>query len=212
MRKGLFITLEGPDGSGKSTQARLLAERLRSLGHGVVLTREPGGSPLAEKVRALLLDPSNQGLRGRAELLLFEAARNQHTLDTIEPALKAGKVVLSDRYHDSSTAYQAAGRGVGLSETAWLNRFATEGRRPHLTLVFDLDPAEGARRARQAKGGKDRMELTEGRFQARVRAAFLALARREPRRVKVLKVAGRTQAQVAEAAWALVAPRLRGKA
>ncbi len=208
-RKGLFVTLEGPDGSGKSTQARLLLSRLRRAGRPAVLTREPGGSPLAEKIRALLLDPDHQGLWSGAELLLFEAARFQHVHDTVLPALAGGTVVICDRYIDSTTAYQAAGRGLRAGDVAWLNRFGSAGLRPDLTLLFDISVAEGLRRASRAKGGRDRMERTQQAFRERVRRSFLALARREPRRIKRLVVGGRSPEDVADEAWALLVPRLK---
>jgi dTMP kinase len=210
-RKGLFVTLEGPDGSGKSTQAKLLAEKLRKAGYRCVLTREPGGSPLAEKIRRLLLDPAHGKLRDGAELLLFEAARFQHVKDTVLPALAAGTVVLCDRFVDSTTAYQVNGRGLKAAHVAWLNRFGSAGLKPDLTLFFDIPVAEGLRRAQKAKGGKDRMERIERGFRERVRQGFLSLARREPRRVKRLAVMDQTPAQVAERAWALLAPKLKAR-
>lgn len=211
-RKGLFVTLEGPDGSGKSTQARLLTEKLREAGYKTVLTREPGGSPLAEKIRGLLLDPANRDLTDGAELLLFEAARNQHVHDTVLPALAQGKVVLCDRFVDSTTAYQVAGRGLRAAEVAWLNRYGSSGLKPDLTLCFDIPVAEGLRRAKQAKGGRDRMEQTERAFRERVRRGFLALARREPRRIKRINVSGRAVDDVAAEAWSLLAAKLKVKA
>ena len=208
-RTGLFVTLEGPDGSGKSSQAKRLTEKLRAMGYAVVTTREPGGSPLAEKIRDLLLDPTNKLLRDGAELLLFEAARFQHVQDTILPALALGKVVLCDRFVDSTTAYQVNGRGLKAADVTWLNRFGSAGLKPDVTLFFDIPVAEGLRRAQRAKGGKDRMEKTQHAFRERVRQGFLSLARREPRRVKRLEVLGQTPAQMAEKVWAIVAPRLK---
>jgi dTMP kinase len=208
-RTGLFITLEGPDGSGKSTQARLLGEKLRKAGYSVVLTREPGGSPLAEKLRAVLLDPTNRGLVDRAELLLFEAARAQHVQDTVLPALAQGKVVLCDRFTDSTMAYQVGGRGLKASDVAWLNRYAAGAVKPDLTLCFDIPVAAGLQRAQRVKGSKDRMERTEVAFRERVRKSFLALARREPRRIKRIAVAAKDVQAVADEAWSLVAPRLK---
>lgn len=208
-RTGLFVTLEGPDGSGKSTQARLLTEKLRKAGFKVVLTREPGGSPLAEKIRALLLDPANRGLRDGTELLLFEAARYQHVKDTVLPALAKGRVVLCDRFIDSTTAYQVAGRGLKAAEVAWLNAYGSAGLKPSLTLVFDIPVAEGLRRARRAKGGRDRMEQTEKDFRERVRRAFLGLARREPKRIKRISVLGRSPEDVGREAWGLLAKKLK---
>jgi dTMP kinase len=203
--------LEGPDGSGKSTQAQLLSEKLRKAGQRVCLTREPGGSPVAEKIRALLLDPANQGLSASAELLLFEAARHQHVMDTIQPALDRGEVVLCDRFVDSTTAYQVAGRGLKAADVAWLNRFASAGLKPDLTLLFDLPVEEGLRRARRSKGGRDRMERTQRAFREKVRRCFLTLQRREPRRIKRLAVAGRSPEDVCAQAWALLWARLKAQ-
>lgn len=203
------MSLEGPDGSGKSTQRALLAKHLRAFGYDVVETREPGGSPVAERIRELLLDAKLKGLRAGAELLLFEAARLQHVHDTILPALAAGKVVLCDRFTDSTTAYQGAGRAVDPKAVAWLNRIATGGLQPGLTLVYDLGVSQGLQRARRAKGGaKDRMERADKAFHGRVRAAFLAMAKAQPRRVKRIEVDGRTPQQVLELGLTLVLERL----
>jgi dTMP kinase len=207
-KTGLFVSLEGPDGSGKSTQRALLAEHLRRFGYAVVETREPGGSPAAERIRALLLDAKLKGLRAGAELLLFEAARLQHVHDTILPALAAGKVVLCDRFIDSTTAYQGAGRAMDPKAVAWLNRIATGGLKPDLTLCYDLGVSQGLKRAHQAKGRKDRMEQADRAFHVRVRAAFLALEKREPRRVKRIEVDGLSPHQVLERGLALVLGRL----
>jgi dTMP kinase len=207
-KTGLFVTLEGPDGSGKSTQRALLAKHLRAFGYAVVETREPGGSPAAERIRALLLDANLKGLRAGAELLLFEAARLQHVHDTIRPALGAGKVVLCDRFTDSTTAYQGAGRAVDPKAVAWLNRVATGGLKPDLTLLYDLGVAQGLKRAHGAKGAKDRMEQADRAFHARVRASFLAIAKREPRRVKRIDVLAKSPQQVLELGLALVLGRL----
>lgn len=208
-KKGLFITLEGPDGAGKSTQRRLLAAALRKAGRKVVETREPGGSPLAEVIRALVLDPKHRGLSDRAELLLFEAARAQHVADTIVPALKKGAVVLCDRFTDSTLAYQGAGRALRRADVEWLNRFATAGLTPDLTLVFDLGASEGLRRAKKLKGRADRMEQADLAFHRRVRAAFLALARSASRRVKRIDVTGKSPEAVAAEGLALIKKRLR---
>jgi dTMP kinase len=207
--RGLFITVEGPDGSGKSTQARLLAESLKRQGRRVLLTREPGGSPLAEKIRGLLLDSKNGGMRAETELLLFEAARFQHVNDTIRPALSAGTVVLCDRYIDSTSAYQLAGRGLPAPSVAWLNRFGSDGLEPALTLLYDISEADGRRRSRQAKGGHDRMEKAGLAFRLKVRAAFLGLARKHPRRIKVIQVKDRAPEDILAEGLKLLAPKLK---
>ena len=178
MKKGIFIVLEGPDRSGKSTQAALLKAWLEGLGRRVKLTREPGGTAVSEKVREILLDPASH-ITPMTELFLYETSRMQHTLEIIKPALKAGTVVLSDRYTMSTTAYQGYGRGLPLRDVATLNRIATEGLKPDLTIVFDV-PARAFRereRAAEKLHGPDRMERQPAGFRARVRRAYAKLAR-----------------------------------
>lgn len=206
--QGLFISLEGPDGSGKSTQARLWYRYFKKRKLPVLLTREPGGSPIAEDLRKVLLSEKNKGLAAQAELLLFEAGRSQHVADTIAPALKAGKIVLCDRFTDSTLAYQGYGRGLDHRDIRWLNRFATQGLQPHLTLCFDLAEGEGLKRASRGKT-PDRMESSGAAFHARVRRGFLALARRDPRRVKLLKVSGRPPAEIFQESLGYAAAALK---
>jgi len=179
-KKGLFVVLEGPDKSGKSTQARLLAEALRAAGRDVLHTREPGGTAVAEAVRRVLLDP---GLRvdPLTELFLYEASRAQHTREKLLPALAAGRVVVSERYTMSTDVYQGLARGLGLPLTRALNRFATEGLRPHLTVVIDVPDAEFARRDRAR--AHDRIEQAGADFRKRVRAGYRRLARGAARTV-----------------------------
>lgn len=198
----LLVTLEGLDGSGKSTQATLLVERLRALGADPLAVREPGGTPLSERVRALLLDPAG-AVTPRAELLLFAAARAQLVEEAIRPALAAGRPVVCDRFYDSSTAYQGAGRG--LADPSWMagfHAFVTGGLVPHRTYVVDVPPEVAAtRRAGKGTPGTDRMEAAGEAFFARVRAAYLALAEAEPDRVVVLD--GRAPPEAVHAAlWA----------
>jgi dTMP kinase len=207
-KQGLFVTLEGPDGSGKSTQQALLAKHLRGFGYFVVETREPGGSATAERIRKLLLDPDLKALRPSAELLLFEAARAQHVADTIAPAVAEGAVVLCDRFTDSTTAYQGAGRAVDAKAVAWLNRFASQGSTPDLTLLYELGSKQGLERARHAKGRRDRMEQADLAFHARVRERFLRMAKEAPRRVKLIQVGGRRPQAVAEDGLKLILERL----
>ena len=186
--RGTFITLEGADGCGKTTQAELLASELASRGHEVVRLREPGGTAISEKVRALLLDPANAEMAPECELLLYEASRAQLVRQAIEPALARGAVVLCDRYYDSTYAYQAGGRALPEELVRDANRLGSCGLAPDLTLVLDLDPALGY--ARATAGGVDRMEAAGLALQERVRDAYLRLAAQEPDRVRVIDASG----------------------
>ena len=182
--KGVFITFEGCEGCGKSTQVRELENHLKAQGCEVVSTREPGGTSVAESIRSILLDPGNETLSPVTELLLYEAARAQHVRERILPALEAGKTVLSDRFFDSTTAYQGAGRGLGAEDVVRLHAIATGGLTPDLTIVIDVPAALGLARATQ--GGSDRIEREKIDFHERVRAEFLRLAQAEPDRVSVV--------------------------
>lgn len=185
---GLFITLEGPEGAGKSTNRDYLAARLREHGLDVVLTREPGGTPLAEKVRELLLTPSDEGMAADTELLLVFAARAQHLAQVIRPALAAGKVVLCDRFTDATYAYQGGGRGLAAERIAVLEQFVQGELRPDLTLVFDLPVEVGLARA-AARGRLDRFEQEAQDFFEAVRQTYLARARLAPQRYRLLDAA-----------------------
>ncbi len=185
---GLFITLEGPEGAGKSTNREFLAERLTRAGCEVVLTREPGGTPLAERIRELLLEPSDEPMGADTELLLVFAARAQHLARVIRPALAAGKVVLCDRFTDATYAYQGGGRGLSLERIALLEEFVQGGLRPDLTLVFDLPVEVGLARA-AARGRLDRFEQEGRQFFEAVRQAYLARAAQSPARYRLLDAA-----------------------
>ena len=177
MKKGIFIVLEGPDRSGKSTQAALLRDWLeKERRRKVVVTREPGGTAVAEKVREILLDPESE-IAPLTELFLYETSRAQHTIEKILPALKAGKVVISDRYTLSTVAYQGYGRGLGLKIVDALNRISTLDLRPDLTIVFDIPDRVFAQREK-TRPGRDRIERAPDAFRRRVNRAYKLLARR----------------------------------
>jgi dTMP kinase len=184
--KGFFITLEGVEGSGKTTQAKMLARWLKAQGRKVLLTREPGGPYISEKIRTILLDARHHEMHPLTELLLLEASRSQHVHQVIAPALASGAIVICDRFADSSTAYQGYGRRMDLDTVRRLNDIATAGCRPALTMVIDVPVSVGFTRAAQRKRRFDRMESQQKAFHQRVRNGFPALARAEPARVKLL--------------------------
>lgn len=189
MAQGLFITVEGIDGCGKSTQAELIAHALEAAGHDVLRLREPGGVKISEQIRAILLDPANGEMGDVCELLLYEAARAQLVHQVIRPALAAGKTVICDRFYDSTTAYQAFADGLDRGMVSQANELAVDGCRPDLTLVFDL-PVEDALRRRSGREAEDRLELKGLEFQERVAAGFRAVAADEPDRVKLIDAGG----------------------
>ncbi len=185
---GLFITLEGPEGAGKSTNRDYLAGHLRDQGLDVLLTREPGGTPLAERIRELLLAPSEEKMHADTELLLVFAARAQHLAEVIRPALARGAVVLCDRFTDATYAYQGGGRGLSVERIATLERFVQEGLQPDLTLLFDLPVEVGLSRA-AARGRLDRFEQEGLAFFEAVRQAYLARASADPQRYRLVDAA-----------------------
>ncbi|MCW2543921.1 MAG: tmk, partial [Frankiales bacterium] len=200
---GVFVVFEGGEGAGKSTQVSLLAALLEREGAEVVVTREPGATAVGAKIRALLLDPSTS-LSPRAEAMLYAADRAQHVATVVRPALDRGAAVISDRYVDSSLAYQGAGRALPAAEVAELSRWATQGLVPHLTVLLDIDPAVGLSRA---TGSPDRIEQESLAFHRAVRAGFLLLADADPDRYLVLSATTPPQ-QVHEAVAAAVLPLL----
>lgn len=202
-RAGLFIAFEGGDGAGKSTQAARLAETLESRGLSVLRTREPGGTPIGEKLRALVLDHGHGHIDARTEALIFAASRAAHAEQVIRPALERGGIVLTDRYIDSSVAYQGAGRGLGAEAVRSLNEWATSGLEPELTVLLDVEPDLGRSRRTAGDAGEDRMESEADDFHAQIRAAFLKLAEDRPEaylvlpaRLPVDELAGRILARV----------------
>lgn len=210
--QGRFITFEGGEGAGKSTQVRLLAERLAARGIRARTTREPGGSPFAEAARALVLDPGTAPKSTLAAALLFYAARADHLEETIRPAIDAGQWVLSDRFSDSTRAYQGAAGGLSAADLDLLDRMVVGGTQPNLTVLLDLDPAVGlaratARRFASAVAAPDAFEVRQLEFHARLRTGFLALAAAEPGRIVVVDGTP-ASGQIADAVWAAVEARL----
>jgi dTMP kinase len=187
VNKGIFITFEGIEGCGKSTQAKRVREMLIESGLEVVYTREPGGSCIGEQIRDILLDPKNTAMVPLTELLLYEASRHQHMAEVINPALEAGKVVICDRFFDASTAYQGHARGLNVADVERLNLIASGGKRPDLTIILDLPAEIGLKRIGK---NPDRIEGEGVEFHERVRAGYLKIAAREPDRVKVVDGSG----------------------
>lgn len=184
---GKFITFEGPDGAGKTTQVRRLAAYLQTLGYRVLTTREPGGTEVAEKIRGILLDPLNHKITHRTEALLYAASRAQHVEELIVPALTGGEIVVCDRYTDSTIAYQGYGRRQDLDFLIRVNEMATQGLSPDLTILLDLPPEIGMDRIRDLRhGAGDRLEQQSLTFHCQVRQGFLTLAEQHPRRIKVV--------------------------
>jgi len=201
---GCFITFEGVEGSGKTTQIRLAGEFLRDRGLPVVMTQEPGGTPLGQRIREILLNRGDFDISGEAEVFLFAAARAQHTETLIRPALERGQVVLCDRFSDATIAYQAYGRGLSLESVREVCRMAAGGLSPRLTLLFDLPVEKGLERAFRRIAGRregereDRFERERLDFHRRIREGYLAIARGEPGRVKVLDASKDIEATRAE--------------
>ena len=215
MKRGLFITLEGIDGTGKSTQLRLLVQYLRKRGLAVRVTREPGGMKLGERIRKILLASTTTRLAPLAELALMYAARAQHLQEVIRPALAKGEIVVSDRYNDASFAYQGCGRELGVATVRAFDRTVCGRTQPDLTIVLDLAPSLSLKRAQGRESGRkskqERFELQGMKFHKRVRDAYLAIARKEPRRVKVVQADGpvaEVQAEIRKLVDAFLARRL----
>ena len=183
----MFITLEGPEGSGKTTAVEAAVKKLQEMGYEIVRTREPGGTPIAEQIRNVILDKENTAMDGRTEALLYAASRRQHLVEKVWPALKEGKIVICDRYLDSSLAYQGGARGLGIDEILNINLFATENTWPDLTLLFDIKPEIGlARISANANREVNRLDLEKLDFHNKVRESFLQLAKRWPERFVII--------------------------
>jgi dTMP kinase len=182
--RGVLITFEGVEGSGKSTQAERLAKRLAALGVSCLVSREPGGTEIGEAIRGILLNPQHNEMHGLTELFLYLASRNQHVREKVLPALEGGKVMILDRFGDSSLAYQGAGRGLGEKLVARFNKLATADLKPNLTLLVDVPVKVG--QGRKASGVLDRLERERVEFHERVRQGYLQVARRAPGRFKIV--------------------------
>ena len=207
--RGLFITFEGIDGCGKSTQRELLAQQLKQHGFEVVVTREPGGTVIGEDIRQLLISDASVHIAPNTELLLYVAARAQHVAELIRPSLEAGRIVISDRYTDSTVAFQGYGRGLELDMIEELNRVATGGLVPDLTIVFDMDPAAARLRSgsRPVGGLLGAFDDQHAEFHERMRAGYLKIAQNEPWRIRVVDASGSAEA-THSSVMALVQPKL----
>lgn len=206
----MFITFEGPDGSGKSTIIKKVYEKLINDGFDIVLTREPGGTPVAEKIRDIILDNSNVALDARTEALLYAASRRQHLVEKIRPALKEGKIVLCDRFLDSSLAYQGGGRNLGVQNVLNINLFATENTYPDLTLFFDIDPELGLKRVSQDKKRvADRLDNENENFHEKVYSTFKEIVNTNSQRIITID-ASKSIAEVTECAYRTIKEKLNG--
>ncbi|MDY4849489.1 MAG: dTMP kinase [Bacilli bacterium] len=204
----MFITLEGPEGSGKTTAVKEAVKKLEEMGYQIVQTREPGGTPIAEQIRNVILDKENTKMDARTEALLYAASRRQHLVEKVWPSIKEGKIVICDRYLDSSLAYQGGARGLGIEEILSINMFATEGTFPDLTLLFDIDPNIGLNRiASNADREVNRLDLEKLEFHQKVRSTFLTLANRYKDRYVIID-ASKSKEEVAKATLEAILSRL----
>ena len=204
----MFITLEGPEGSGKTTAVEAAVKKLQEMGYEIVRTREPGGTPIAEQIRNVILDKNNTAMDPRTEALLYAASRRQHLVEKVWPALKEGKIVICDRYLDSSLAYQGGARGLGVENILNVNLFATENTWPDLTLLFDIKPEIGlARINANANREVNRLDLEKIEFHNKVRQTFLDLAARYPERFVIID-ASQSREEVAKATMDAILSRL----
>lgn len=201
---GLFISFEGPEGAGKTTVLQEVAKRLKEQGHAVVVTREPGGIPIAEKIREVILDTDHQAMDGKTEALLYAAARRQHLVEKVLPALEEGKIVLCDRFIDSSLAYQGVARGLGLEEVFSINSFAIEDHMPNCTIFFDVSPEVGLERIWKDKDREqNRLDLETIGFHQLVYKGYQDVISREPDRFRVVD-AEKSQLEVIENVWGII--------
>ena len=204
----MFITIEGPEGSGKSTATEAVINKLRELGYDVLKTREPGGTPISEQIRNVILDKDNKAMDGRTEALLYAAARRQHLVESVWPAVKEGKIVICDRYIDSSLAYQGGARGLGIDNIVDINMFATDNTWPDLTLLFDIPPEIGLERISLNKNREvNRLDLETLEFHKKVRQTFLDLAEKYSERFVIID-ASKSREEVAQDALDAILKRL----
>ena len=204
MKQGTLISIEGPEGAGKSSVLEALLPRLEKAGIAYITTREPGGVEIAEKIREVILDPSHTEMDPKTELLLYIASRRQHLAERVLPALEAGKLVIMDRFIDSSVAYQGFGRGLAVADIEWLNQFATDGLKPNRNFYFDIDVEEGlARIAKSASREVNRLDLEGLSLHQKVRQGYLAILEKEPQRVVKID-ASQSFDKVVEDTWTLL--------
>ena len=205
----MFITFEGGEGAGKSTAIKRIVEKLTSEGYEIVLTREPGGTPIAEEIRNVILDKKNTAMDPRTEALLYAASRRQHLVEKVIPALKEGKLVLCDRFIDSSLAYQGGAREIGIDNVYNMNLFATEGMLPDLTILFDIKPEEGlARIAANSQREVNRLDVEKLAFHNKVRDSFHELAKKFPERFVIID-ASKGPDEVFEESYKAIENRLK---
>lgn len=204
MKRNLFITFEGPEGAGKTTVIQKIVERIEEENIEVLPTREPGGIEIAEKIRAVILNPEHTAMDERTEALLYAAARSQHYFEKVRPALDAGKLVICDRFIDSSLAYQGFARGIGVEEVLAINEFAIGKKLPDVTILFDLAPEVGLARI-HAHGGREinRLDVESLAFHEKVREGYMLLVERYPERIKVVN-ADQDVEQVVEDVWSIL--------
>lgn len=207
--RGLFISFEGNDGSGKSSALETIKERLIKEGYDVIYTREPGGSYIAEKIREVILDPDNVGMDSKTEALLYAASRREHVTKTIIPALNSGKIILCDRFLDSSLAYQGYARGLGIDEVYNMNLFATEGLLPDVSILVCVHPEIGMSRINRDARALDRLELEKMDFHNKVYNGYLEVAKKYPERIKLIN-GEVSKEEVVNEAWAIIEPLVRG--
>ncbi|MCZ2260550.1 dTMP kinase [Sporosarcina sp. G11-34] len=207
VQKGIFITFEGPEGAGKTTVIMELYKRLQKEGKTVILTREPGGIPIAEKIRAIILDNEHQEMDSRTEALLYAAARRQHLVEKVIPALDAGAIVLCDRFVDSSLAYQGHGRGLGMEDVFSINQFAIGDTMPDLTIFFDISPEEGLERiAKNSDREQNRLDKESINFHKKVYEGYMELIESYPERIVTID-ARPSKRDVTENIWKIISTR-----